>query len=270
MKDKSTENFESLFVKERNGFKIFVLVFIVILLAFLSVYTYLSLSAVRSQMNEVRTKVEKTEAVNPALIGLMKDKAWMESLLKMAGDDSIGLAIDLKEKVIQLELKGVVVMKSKIRDYSTSGFFKQMDANVYFTMFGTPLTITRIESSIDKNHFKVIQAPKDTIAAQAAAEAAAKKDSLPKENVFWTMRLDRDIELNIQGIDSISDSQSKYKLGQGFESKRDMKNILNSFKQIIRFKKPNYTPEILISIPENEAKTILNALPKKSMVTIKI
>ncbi len=270
MKDKSTDSFDTLFVKERNGFKKFVVVFVVFMIAFLSVYTYLSISAVRFQMNEVRTKVEKTEAVNPGLISLMKDKAWVESRLKMAGDDSIGLCIDLSEKVIQLELKGVVVMKSKIRDYSTSGFFKQMDANVYFSMFGTPLSITRIESSIDKNPFKVIQAPKDTIAAQAAAEAASKKDSLPKENVFWTVRLDRDIELNIQGIDSISDSQSKYKLGQGFEFRRDMKNILNSFKQIIRFKKPSYTPEILISIPENEAKTILNALPKKSMITIRI
>lgn len=269
MKENSADSFDSLFVKKRNGFKIFVIVFVLILVSLLSVYTYLSVSAVRAQMVEEQAKVEKPVNVNPALINLMKDKAWLESRLKMAADDSIGLTIDLREKVIQLELKGLVVMKSKIRDYSASGIFRKMDASVYFNMFGTPLTITRIESSIEKNPFKVIQAPKDTIAAQAAA-AAAKKDTLPKENVFWTMRLDRDIELNIQGIDSVSDAQSKYKLGQGFEFKRDIKNIVSSWKQIIRFKKPNYTPEILISIPENEAKTILHALPKKSLITIRI
>jgi len=269
MKDNSTDAFDSLFVKKRNGFKIFAIVFVLVLISFLSVYTYLSISAVRDRMNKELAKVEKSEMVNPELIGLMKDKALLESRLKMAADDSIGLTIDLSEKIIQLELNGLVVMKSKIRDYSASGFFKQMNANVYFDMFGTPLTITRIESSIEKNPFKVIQAPKDTIAAQQAA-AAAKKDTLREENVFWTVRLDRDIELNIQGIDSISDSQSKYKLGQGFESKRDRQNILNAFKKIIKFEKPSYTPQILISIPENEAKTILHALPKRSLITIKI
>lgn len=273
MKDNSADGFDSLFVKKprNSGFKIFVWIIIAILLSFLSVYTYLSISAVRGRMIEVQAKAEKTEVVNSDMIDLMKEKAWMESRLKMAGDDSIGLAIDLSEKVIQLELRGLVVLKSKIRDYSASGLFKKMDPNVYFSMFGTPLTITQIESSIEKNPFKVKIAPKDTIAAQADAVASAKKDSVDKEkSVFWTVKLDRDFELNIQGIDSISDSQNKYKLGQGFEFKRDMRNIISSIKHIIKFQKPDYTPEILISIPENEAKTILNALPKKSLVTIRI
>lgn len=273
MKDNSADSFDSLFVKKRpkSGFKIFVIVFVLILLVFLSVYTYLSISAVKARMTEANAKVEKTESVNPSLINLMKEKAWMESRLKMAADDSLGIAIDLSEKVIQLELKGVVVMKSKIRDFSASGFFKKMDANVYFNMFGTPLTISKIESSIEKNPFKVKIAPKDTIEAMAQADAAAKNDSIDKEkSIYWTVKLDRDFELNIQGIDSISDSQSKYKLGQDFEFKRDLKNIMNSFSKILKFQKPDYTPEILISIPENEAKTILNALPKKSLVTIKI
>ncbi len=273
MKENSADSFDSLFVEKprRSGFKIFVLIIVVLLLGFLSVYTYLSVGAVKDRMKVAMAEAGGTGLVDPSLIDLMKEKAWMESRVKMAGEDSIGLSIDLSEKVIQLELKGLVVMKSKIRDYSASGFFKKMDANVYFNMFGSPLKITRIESSIEKNPFKVKVAPKDTIEAIAQAEEMARKDSADnKKNVFWTVKLNRDIDLNIQGIDSISDSQSSYKLGEGFEFKRDMKNIMSSFNQIIKFQKPKYTPEILISIPQNEAKTILNALPKRSMVTIKI
>lgn len=273
MKKKSTDSFDSLFEERPNGrgFKVTVIIVVLWLLGSLGVYTYLSVKAVRDEMAEAKAKTSQIVAVDPGLVDLMKEKAWMESRLKMANDDSIGLAIDLEEKVIQLELKGVVVMKSKIRDYSISGFFRKMDANVYFDMFGTPLNVKHIESSITKNEFKVKIAPKDTIEYMAQEAAAAKADSVENEkSVFWTVKFDKDIELNIQGIDSVTNSSAKFKLGEGFEFQRDMKNIANSLKQIINFKQPEYTPEILIGIPENEAKTILNALPKRSMVTIKI
>ena len=126
-----------------------------------------------------------------------------------------------------------------------------MDGNVYFAMFGTPLSIKELKSSIAKNKFKIVEAPKDTIAAQAAADAAAKKekDALKNENVFWTVKLDRGFDLDIQGIDSIAEAQKKYQFGKGFEFERDMKNITNSFQHILKFSKPTYNPEILISIP---------------------
>ncbi|MBC8006323.1 MAG: hypothetical protein H7X84_12680, partial [Verrucomicrobia bacterium] len=241
------------------------------LLAFTFVYTLLSVGAVRDRMKMALTQTEGTTPVSPTLIELMKEKAWIESRVKMASDDSIGLSIDLESHVIQLELKGVVVMTSKIKDYSTSGFFKRMDANVYFNMFGSPLTIQQFESSIAKNPFKVVQAPKSNAEYEAIPLVdPLKQDSLPKENIFWTVKLDREFELNIQGIDSISESKSDYKLGEGFAFKRDLKNIMSSFKEIIRLKNPHYTPEILILIPENEAKAILRALPVKASVTIRI
>ena len=118
--------------------------------------------------------------------------------------------------------------------------------------------------------FKVVQAPKDTIAAMAAVDAAMKKDSLKDENVFWTVKLDRGFDLDIQGIDSVAEAQNKYKFGKGFEFERNLKNIASSFQHILRFTKPDYNPEILISIPENEAKAILRALPNKALVTIRI
>lgn len=267
MKENSVEDFDSLFVKKYKGLKIFVIIVSALLLIFISVYTILSVGAVRDRMKLAQTQVEETDSVSPSLIDLMKEKAWVESRIKMASGDSIGLSIDLEKQILQLELKGVVVMSTKIRDYSASGFFKRMDGNVYFSMFGTPLTIQKFESSIEKNPFKVVIAPKNEAEAEAAT---VKKDSIRDENVFWTVKFDREFELNIQGIDSISESESKYKLGKGFEFKRDLKNIYSSFKQIIKFRKPVYTPEILISIPENEAKAILRALPRNATVTIRI
>jgi len=84
------------------------------------------------------------------------------------------------------------------------------------------------------------------------------------------VKLDGNFDLDIQGIDSIAEAQNKYKFGKGFEFERNLKNIVNSFQHIIKFRKPIYTPEILISIPENEAKAILRALPSHALVTIRI
>ncbi|MBL7968781.1 MAG: hypothetical protein JNK09_17375 [Prolixibacteraceae bacterium] len=267
MKENSVADFDSLFEKKRSGWKIFAIVFLLFVFSLTGVYTYLTVSAVRDRMTVAKTQAQGAEVINPELIGVMKEKAWVESRLKMANGDSVGLSIDLSKNLIQLELKGVVVMTSRIKDYSASGFFRRMDGNVYFSMFGSPLTIISFKSSIEKNPFKVIKAPES---AEEAEKAVVKKDSIPDEIVYWTVKLDRDIELNIQGIDSVSESQSKYKLGKGFEFKRDLKNITQSFQHIIKFQKPTYTPEILISIPENEAKAILRALPRKAWVTIRI
>jgi hypothetical protein len=270
MRDNSTEDFDVLFVKKRSGIKLFIIVFSLVILVIASIYAYLSIAVVRDRMALAQSQAQGSPEINSSLLPQLKEKAWIESRIEMASSDSIGLAIDLESHVIQLELKGVVIMSSKIRDYSISGLIRKMDGNVYFSMFGSPLTIKQFKSSIAKNPLRVVQAPKDTIAAMAAADAAIKKDSLLDENVFWTVKLNRDFELNIQGIDSISDAKSKYKLGKGFEFKRDLKNISTSLEHIIQFKKPTYTPEILISIPENEAKAILRALPSHAFVTIKI
>lgn len=268
MKENSVEDFDSLFVEKRSGVKFIILVIVFSVLALTSVYTYLSVGSVRDRMKIAQDQAQGSPQINSSLLTQLKEKAWLESRLKMAEGDSIGLSIDLEQRHIQLELKGVVILSSKIRESSISGFFRKMDGNVYFTTFGTPLTIQQFKSSIEKNPFKIIQAPKDTIAAQAAA--TVKKDSIKDENVFWTVKFDRDFELNIQGIDSVAEAQNKYKLGKGFEFERDLKNIGSSFQHILKFTKPSYTPEILISIDENEAKAILRALPRNAMVTIKI
>jgi hypothetical protein len=270
MKKYSAEDFDELFVEKRSGIKAFVIIFSLVVFVLTSIYAYLSIGVVRDRMASAQSQAANSPQINSSLLGQLKDKAWLESRLEMASSDSIGLAIDLENHVIQLELKGVVIMSSKIRDYSTSGFFKKMDGNVYFQMFGSPLNIRKFKSSIAKNPFKIVQAPKDTIAAAAAADAASKKDSVPHENVFWNVTFDRDFELNIQGIAPVAEAKSKYKLGKGFEFMRDLRNIALSFEHILKFSKPVYTPEILISIPENEAKAILRALPQKAMVTIRI
>lgn len=255
--------------KGKSGLKFFAIIFFTFIFILTAVYTVFTVMSVRERMKIAVFSSGNEINVDNSMIDLLKEKAWIESRLKMSTSDSVGLSIDLEKHLIQLELKGVVVLSSRIRDYSTSGFFKKMDGNVYFSMFGSPLSIVKLESSIEKNPFKTIKAPANAEELEATT-STTKKDSISKENVYWTVILDKNIELNIQGIDSVADSNSKYKLGKDFEFHRNLRNISQSIVSILKFSKPVYTPEILISIPENEAKAILRAIPRKSLVTIKI
>jgi len=163
MKENSVDDFDSLFVEKRSGVKYIIILIALSVLALTSIYTYLSVASVRDRMKVAQEKAQNSPQVNSSLLPQLKDKAWLESRLKMANGDSIGLSIDLEQHRIQLELKGVVILSSKIRDFSISGFFRKMDGNVYFNTFGAPLTIQQFKSSIAKNPYKIVQAPKDTM-----------------------------------------------------------------------------------------------------------
>lgn len=249
---------------KKTGLKIFILLLFVLLISVIGIYTWFMIGSVQARMSLApRSGV----SIDSNLVKLMKEKSWVESRLKMASGDSIGLSIDLQEQLIQLELKGVVLMKSPIKEFTTSGIFKQMNSQAYFDTFGSPLSVLSLESTIPKNPFKVVQAPK----SEAEADSLAmKKDSVLRGDIFWTIKLDRDIELNIHGIDSISSAKVNYRLDKDFLFRRRVRNIYNSIHAILNNQKPEYTPEILIGIPKNEAKAILHALPHNAMVTIKI
>ena len=154
MKENSEEDFDSLFVEDkRSSVKYIVIIIVLSVLALTAIYAYLSVSSVRDRMKLAQVQAEGSPQINSSLLTQLKEKAWLESRLKMAAGDSIGLSIDLEQHRIQLELKGVVLLSSKIRDTSISGFFRKMDGNVYFSTFGTPLTIQQFKSSIAKNPF---------------------------------------------------------------------------------------------------------------------
>jgi len=73
MKESSVDDFDVLFVKKRSGRKIFIIIFGMVILALISVYTYLSIGVVRDRMSVAQIQAEGTPQINPSLLNLLKE-----------------------------------------------------------------------------------------------------------------------------------------------------------------------------------------------------
>ncbi|WP_423130503.1 hypothetical protein [Gaoshiqia sp. Z1-71] len=232
-------------------------------------YTVLSVMAVREKMREINQQVDvqlsamNNDSVNASLFEWYKEKNWLETRFQIARTDSISLSVNLKDSVVQLELKGVVLKTSKITDFKADQFFYRLNPGAYHHLFGVQAQTTGSLSTIPKEPLTVKKAPKDTTEVETAQADTARAKA---EAVHWMMSLDKDVILKIEGTNQ--DSKVKWN-GQKFWFSQTIAEIRRDMSQTIRFKQPVYQPEIRLVIPEADAKAIYRALPVHPLVCIR-
>lgn len=196
---------------------------------------------------------------------LIHQKAFLNARLAMSVSDSIGLTLNLKDSLVQLEMKGVVLKQVKLDKVELSRFFKGIKPPAYATHFSKPFIITEIEGTIEKNPVIVRKVPKDTI---EAAQTRVEVDTSRVEFVEWHLLLDSALIVNIvqsnQSEGIIDFSTWNYRLRQHF------KTLSSANKDIVRMRKPQIYPEITIFIPANEAKSFFRALPPNGQVVLRL
>ncbi|MUP37757.1 hypothetical protein [Labilibaculum euxinus] len=233
-------------------------------------YGVFSVMAVRQKMKMFDQQIDAAllpineRHMDTVLADLFKKKVFLETRFQMSKADSISLSINLKDSILQLELKGVVINSTKITDFEVDQFLYQLKPATYQHLFGTQLRVKSYLSTISKAPIVVKKAPKDTTEAQASN---VKIESLKPEVVHWMLTLDKEIVLKIEGSDQYS--RSDWWIGRKFWFKEDM-NSLKNLKETIRFKVPEYYPVIRLVISESEAKAIYRALPAKPFVGIRL
>lgn len=194
---------------------------------------------------------------------LYKEKTWLESRLNTAKSDSISLSVNLKDSLLQLELKGVVLLSSPIINFKADRFFNELPANGYHVLFGKEVVAKNSLSTIEKVPLTVKKAPKDSL---EYANQSQVPDSIPNEEVHWLMQLDNEIELRIEGSDpELGEKQLRNK----FWWKRDFNQITRNLEETLLFKTPEYKPVITVVVTKTDAKAIYRALPDKPAVNIR-
>lgn len=193
-----------------------------------------------------------------------KEKNWLETRFQIAKTDSISLSVNLRDSVLQLELKGVVLKTSPIRDFKADRFFMQLSPGAYHHYFGSQATAASAISSIEKEPLVVKQAPKDT--AEFNAQSHIEKDTVNLENVHWLLKLDNGIVLKIEGTDEISGNKWD---DRKFWWKQDVEQIKKDIRRTLFFKVPEYEPSISMVISEADARAIYRALPQHPLICIR-
>ena len=239
---------------------------------FLIYYLVMAVSAVTKTVSDfdnayfASLEQKEDDTINlcaiPGYIDMIRQKAFLNSQVKMAESDSIGLLVNVRDSIIQLLIKGLPVRTVAINEYDVSPFFHRANQEAIYSMLSTPLTITGMQATFMKDPVSVKIAPKDT----SEVVIGEKPDTTDFEAVFFTLETDRNIRFFFeQQEDTIgADRRARF----FFDLKDRTRNASATMKAVVRLQTPPYVPYIKIWIPKAEAKIIYRAIPREGMIVL--
>ncbi len=190
---------------------------------------------------------ENTDVQRPELKGLIRDKAFKESLLQISNSDSISMVINLKDSTISLFIKGVFIHQTKVRDYKLDPLLHHLPEADLTNAYYRPLKKISERSTIVKEPVVIREAPKDPLEASLNAY---QPDTLIQNPAFVAFSLDTRLQLIL--------SQDK---DPAF---RDRWSRL-LFYQRVPF---DSRPSIHLSLPVDDLRAIYRALPNDPFIVI--
>jgi len=198
----------------------------------------------------------------PGYIDLLRRKAYLSAQVKMAESDSIGLLINIRDSIIQLQIKGIAIRTVKFYEFDVSPFFHRANQEAIYNLLASPLVITGMHATFSKEPINVKIAPRDT----SEAVISPKPDTTDFEAVFFNLETDGNIDLFFeQQEDTVrADRRARF----FFDLKGRLHDASATMKAIAKFETPPYAPYIKIRIPKSEAKIVYRAIPRESMVVI--
>lgn len=205
---------------------------------------------------ELNGYMREQSQISPTLRELMNEAAdarnlnsYLKNLLALSRTDSIYVIADLRDSVIKLGLKGVILYESKILEIKLNAGLKNLPLPVKDSLFSSPLQIIDEVVSIEKFPIVVKRAPKDTSEANRAETAPM----LPVQNdVFMIFNTDNNLVIEI--------GQQEKSLAGAAKDYRKFRKKRNEFNRKI-YRREEYTYRIIIKVSREDARTIYRALP---------
>lgn len=202
---------------------------------------------------------------HPDMHLLVKEKYYREALLKLSGNDSIQLVVNLNDSSIELNIRGVVIHQTRIDFFSRDKLLEQIPPIQEAYLFSRPLPVIYHYSTIVKEPIVVRHAPSES--AEAVPDAW-EPDTLiqhPAFVAFWT-------EHNLRIIleQDIQTSLKEHWTRSGFYTHLFLRKTILSLRHLICFEKQTYQPAITIRLPVNDLRAIYRALPEQPYVVLKL
>lgn len=246
--------------------QVFLRIVPVILLIYFVLYTLFTLFSYRNSLKDWNS-ASANDSIKYASdeIALINRKAFLDAQLAMSTSDSIGLIVNLKDSLVQLQMKGVTLRQVKFSKAEMPRFFRGISTKAYATRFSKPFKISEIEGTIEKNPMIYRKVPKDTL---EAAQSQLTIDTTKTEFVEWHLMLDSTLIISVVQSDPydglLNWDRIKYKM------RRHFKTLATMNRKLFRLQKPSALPEITAYIPANEAKSFFRALPPNGQVVVRI
>ncbi len=251
---------KNILVKYKAGFITIGVVFI-LLLAF-SIVRYLKAmdavsAAVKEKLEQIPEKEINDTGWNITEIKEKKKEVhWLERHLQLAKSDSLNLGIDLSDSIVQVQLRGTVLLQAKIQKQIPAVFFENLNYGTYLN-FTKIASVVEEQATIVKRPVKRIQAPKNEDEA-----AKIKHDTIPDPLLVWQFKLDNDIEVVITGIGLSADSLAAVNYNKDI-----YKYSTDYFRKNMIPK--TYIPTLYLWLNDKDAKALYRAIPENGKVVFR-
>ncbi len=201
------------------------------------------------------------------LIAIGIEEAYVDALLDLARKDSVMLSIDLRDSVVAMLIKGVPVRKCPITHFRMSRAIPHAArVDTLHSFLYPPFQLRKEWATIPKAPIRIMNAPKDTIEAEAMA---GQEIPIEDNDVHFTLEFNRNLTVLFeqeQPPSSTSEFRKKIKF--------DLERIFTEARATIRGLKKKRLPEhklwIEVTISREDAKAIYRALPTRLGMALRL
>jgi hypothetical protein len=197
--------------------------------------------------------------------GMELEKAYIKNRLVLSQTDSVYLNIDLKQKQVNLEIKGVVVRTCPIVSAQISKRLHDIGHDPLLDWISTPFDLQGDLSTISKIPYVIKAAPKDTLEAQAQSAIPKSADTTA---VLFTLYFNRNLVVEIEQSEELKPGDlliiAPYNEIKHNEYRRQ------ALQATIRFQPPVHKFYIRLKVSAADARAIYRGIPVKATMALRL
>jgi len=204
-------------------------------------------------------------SLNPSLVPLWIEEAFLKNRLAIAKTDSVALAIDLVDSLVTLDIKGVPVRTCKIESYSISGALSRARHSPRLAgWLSKPFVLRRQWGTIPKAPIKKVDAPKDTLEAEKLATFIPPPDS---GDVAFILAFTRNLTVKVSQTEEFSGK------GKALKARMNVWHqgaaLLEEFSGLRRHRRVWPPLTVSMELARADAKAIYRALPHHALLAFR-
>jgi len=199
------------------------------------------------------------------LFELKKTELLLRARYNLSTEDSIYLVLDLINKVATLEMKGIPLHDSNIKEVWVSNSIRMFHNEALLHWIAQPFVLKNAVATIVRVPFIVKNAPKDTIEANKSEVLPSARKT---EDVYIVMNFERNLQLVIQQSEP-SEGEDKMRI-DSLRNSYVKREIDKSIKALSSLKRETIMPKIVITVPKSDAIILYRALPQKPRMVLKM
>ncbi len=184
---------------------------------------------------------------------IQKEINWLEQQLVLAKSDSMSLGINLRDSLLQVQLKGTVLLQAKILCQKPGNFLEEISPIVYQQLFNTSKTIYAEGANLPKKPIKKV-----LVSNVAINSGDVNTKEIADPHLFWQFYFSNNIKVVVNGITLNPDSIPAVTV------QKDL--IKTNLADLLQHPKTPGSPTLYLWLNDKEAKAIYRALPEKARI----